>query len=712
MKTDPAPGTRVRFGTFEADLTSGELHRDGLKVKIQELPFQVLVLLLERPGEVVTREDLRSRLWPADTFVDFEQGLNRAINKVREALDDSADNPRFVETLTRRGYRFIGPVEHIAPGSYAAGSEETAGGRIRAASSQRRTLAVAAGLLLILAVVAFVGWWRAARDTSHVPNWIGDLLPGPTISFFPRVSPDGRLVAFVALVDNIAQVAVMDPSSGNWTVLTHDRNHGPTIGIPSWSQDGSTIYFARLISQPLGVYSVPALGGEERLVLANAASPESLPDGSLLVVRVDPERKLQIYHYWPVTGRQQALGAWVEVGAWVAPIRVFPEGKEAVFFGTVKGESDKVPHLYVVDTATGSSRRLAPQLRPALSGVCPLAVTSDGRAVLTSLPSGNLHRIVAIPRSGAGPVRTLMTLNSQPAVIDAAPDGSLYADQGDRPIEMLRFAASGGKPEVLASFDVSAVRYGDIFGATVELSDGRVILPSRVSGRFRLLLGKPGGSFVSLLRGNEETEGPIAQVGNDEVALMVGSPPAEELAIASIKEGRILRRFEATKGRQIESVEASPDGKSLFYVFSGSVWSISSQGGSPRRICAGDSVTVDPNGRDLIVKLNEQEHVILKRVPLSGGPEQPIQVRSSLLVAPYQVPGNNLNKDGKLLVTVAPNNSWFYGLAILDLATGKLTPVLLDYSGDVNAHGWTRDGHILATGVPMRAHIWRFRPTK
>lgn len=111
MKTGPALGTRVRFGTFEADLRSGELHRDGLKVKVQELPFQVLVLLLEKPGEVVTREDLRSRLWPADTFVDFEQGLNKAINKLREALGDDANNPRFVETLTRRGYRFIAPVD-------------------------------------------------------------------------------------------------------------------------------------------------------------------------------------------------------------------------------------------------------------------------------------------------------------------------------------------------------------------------------------------------------------------------------------------------------------------------------------------------------------------------------------------------------------------------------------------------------------------------
>jgi DNA-binding winged helix-turn-helix (wHTH) protein/Tol biopolymer transport system component len=707
MKADPAPGTRVRFGTFEADLRSGELRREGLKVKIQELPFQVLVLLLERPGEVVTREDLRSRLWPADTFVDFEQGLNRAINKVREALDDSADNPRFVETLTRRGYRFIGPVEHIDLNSSPAGTEESARGSVGALSSQRRILAVAAGLLLVVSVVALVALWRLGAPT---PSWSGDLLPGPTISSFPSVSPDGRLVAFVALVDNIAQVAVMDPGSGNWTVLTHDRSHGPTIGIPSWSRDGSTIYFDRIIYLPVGVYSVPALGGEERLVLANAASPKALPDGSLLVVRVDPERRFQVYHYWPVTGRDQALGAWV--GAiWAAPIRVFPEGKEVVFFGTVKGEVDKVPHLYLLDIATGSARRLAPELLSAHPNYeSPLAVTSDGRSVLISLPSGDRYGIVAIPRSGNGPVRTLMTLNSGPGGLDAAPDGSLFADQSDQPYEILRLAASGGKPAVLSSAAPPTVPY-NMFGAIVELSDGRVLLPSRVSGRYRLLLGKPGGNFVSLLPGNEETAPPMAQVANDEVALMVGSPPARALAIASVKEGRIIHRFTATEGQQIVEVEPSPDGKSLYYVSSGSIWSISSRGGNPRRVCAGDGVAADPNGRDLIVILFEQERVRLERVPLSGGPVKPIPVRNNVLIQNYLAPGA-LNKDGKLLVGVTPRDSWYYGPGILDLASGKLTPIPLDYKGDVYAHGWTSDGHILAAGAPFISHIWRFRPTK
>ncbi len=108
---DSSLSPRTRFGVFEVDLRAGELRKRGLKVKLHGRPFQVLALLLERPGEPVTREELREKLWPADTFVDFDHGLSNAVNKLREALGDSADNPRFVETLPRRGYRFIAPVE-------------------------------------------------------------------------------------------------------------------------------------------------------------------------------------------------------------------------------------------------------------------------------------------------------------------------------------------------------------------------------------------------------------------------------------------------------------------------------------------------------------------------------------------------------------------------------------------------------------------------
>jgi DNA-binding winged helix-turn-helix (wHTH) protein len=114
------PSDRVRFGVFEVDLRSGELHKQGIKIKLHDQPFQVLAMLLEHPGELVTREQLHHKLWPGDTFVDFDVGLNSAIKRLRDALDDSAEDPRFVETLPRRGYRLIAPVENVGSGLVAA----------------------------------------------------------------------------------------------------------------------------------------------------------------------------------------------------------------------------------------------------------------------------------------------------------------------------------------------------------------------------------------------------------------------------------------------------------------------------------------------------------------------------------------------------------------------------------------------------------------
>jgi cholera toxin transcriptional activator len=107
-----ASGRFARFGVFELDLAAGELRKSGAKLRLQEQPFQVLALLLERPGDVVTREEIRQKLWPADIFVDFDHSLNTAVNKLRETLGDSASSPRYIETLARRGYRFIAPVQN------------------------------------------------------------------------------------------------------------------------------------------------------------------------------------------------------------------------------------------------------------------------------------------------------------------------------------------------------------------------------------------------------------------------------------------------------------------------------------------------------------------------------------------------------------------------------------------------------------------------
>jgi DNA-binding winged helix-turn-helix (wHTH) protein/Tfp pilus assembly protein PilF len=130
---EPSVQTRkVRFGPFDVDLRSGQLYKHGIRLKLQDQPFQVLALLLEHPGDLVTREELRQKLWPADTFVDFDTGLNNAIKKLRDALGDSAEKPRYIETLPRRGYRFIAPVASDPQGSSQALASNEPGAEARA----------------------------------------------------------------------------------------------------------------------------------------------------------------------------------------------------------------------------------------------------------------------------------------------------------------------------------------------------------------------------------------------------------------------------------------------------------------------------------------------------------------------------------------------------------------------------------------------------
>jgi len=123
MMTDSESARRYRFGTFEADALTGELRRQGIRIKLNSQPFQVLLMLLDRPGEVLTRDEIARALWSDGTFVDFDHGVNSAVNRIREALGDAAGNPRFVETLARRGYRFVAPVERIAADSHWAADE-------------------------------------------------------------------------------------------------------------------------------------------------------------------------------------------------------------------------------------------------------------------------------------------------------------------------------------------------------------------------------------------------------------------------------------------------------------------------------------------------------------------------------------------------------------------------------------------------------------
>jgi TolB-like protein/DNA-binding winged helix-turn-helix (wHTH) protein len=145
----------IRFGVFEADLASGELRKQGVRIKLQDQPFQALVALLERPREVVTRDELQKRLWPGDTVVDFDRGINKAINRLREALGDDADNPRFIETLPQKGYRFLAQVEAVQAEPPVGGPPPETATRAPAGPhrrNRRAVLAIAGGLAPVVAI--------------------------------------------------------------------------------------------------------------------------------------------------------------------------------------------------------------------------------------------------------------------------------------------------------------------------------------------------------------------------------------------------------------------------------------------------------------------------------------------------------------------------------------------------------------------------------
>lgn len=526
----------------------------------------------------------------------------------------------------------------------------------------------------------------------------------------PRISPDGHTVAFQAMVDGLTQVGVMDAESGDWTVLTKNRSLGYVIEL-DWSPDGTKVYFDRFLSVPHGIYTISPFGGEERLILEDAMGPEVLPDGSLLVVRVNRERNLQIHHFWPETGRLEPLNGIALTYGTCPPVRSFRDGEEAVFFGKTldQGEADPLPHLYAIDLTSGKTRRLAPELDIRMpSGWFPLAVASDDRSVLTDLRVGDLHRIVAIPRNGSGPIRSLLSLTLPPYFLDVGRDGSLYLDQIDRPLEVLRFSASGGTPELLAG---TASPPQEAY-STVQFPDGRVQLPSIVGGRSRLLVARPGGDLVPFVETKEETSAPMCLLGDREVAFLLGPPSEAVIAVASIADGRIIRRLRGVKGSGTRSLAASPDGKTLYYVASGSVWAMAAMDGTPRRLGPGDSVAADPNGRDLIIQLIEKEGVRLVRLPVSGGPEQAISFRGAVRLAPAPIGPSATGRDGRIVLSGFAADSWFYNAAILDPKSGKLEKIPLNFTGDMFGAGWQSDGRIFSTGFPLKATLWRIRPAR
>jgi eukaryotic-like serine/threonine-protein kinase len=269
------PGTVYQFGPFEVNVTSGELLKNGRRIKLQEQPYRLLVALLENSGEVISREELRHRLWREDTYVDFDGSLRVAVRKLREALGDDADRPRYIETHPGRGYRFIGSLQ--PPGTPPLQSPPTTIPNDKPKARWARKSWWLAGIAACL--ISFAVGWRLRQSPAPTPAWKLTRLTSDTgSSDSPALSPDGKLVAYSSdrASEGERDLYVKQLSGGDPIRLTSDGAGNTT---PDFSPDGTKIVF-RSERDGGGIYEIPAFGGEIHLVARDGLNPKVSPDGS------------------------------------------------------------------------------------------------------------------------------------------------------------------------------------------------------------------------------------------------------------------------------------------------------------------------------------------------------------------------------------------------------------------------------------------------
>ena len=282
--TSPSPRSqRIAFDNFEADMRSGELRKNGSRIRLQAQPFELLALLLRNSGEVVSRDEICRELWPGNTFVDFEHSLAAAVNKIRDALGDSAENPKYIETLPKRGYRFIGKIKAeapaVMPSPESKESAELAPIPIPTTSvkpHRSRTVGLGSVALITIALAAVAVTIAVTIRLANRPLESGNPEPLTAVPFTsfpglqtaPSFSPDGSRISFAW--DSGATHSGGKPAydlyvkgMGSETVLRL-TNHPSEWISSTWSPDGTQIAFHRLAGADNGIYVIPALGGPER----------------------------------------------------------------------------------------------------------------------------------------------------------------------------------------------------------------------------------------------------------------------------------------------------------------------------------------------------------------------------------------------------------------------------------------------------------------
>ena len=389
-----------RFSVFEVDPRAGELRRNGVRLRIQDQPLQILLRLLEQPNQIVTREELQAKLWPADTFVDFENGLNMAVKRLREALADDAERPLFIETVPRRGYRFIAPLETTDTPKVPSHSNVSKGHRSTAL--RLRAVRIGFGAMLPLLFLTLGIWrpWRKPMTVSLPPLEVVPLVGLDGAETRPAFSPDGNQIVFALRNEKSSGIYSTLVTGGRALRLTSDSSDS----YPRWSPDGQRVAFSRRFKDRVAIYVLPALGGVERKLYDGPATAFShafdwSPSGRFLAISQGDQDKThaRLALVSLADSETRPLTAPSEQDLDIEPA-FSPDGSTVAFVRSNVG--GMVSELFVVPAGGGEVKRLTFDHR----NICgSLAWTPDGKEILFSSSRSGSPGIWRVSVSGGDP---------------------------------------------------------------------------------------------------------------------------------------------------------------------------------------------------------------------------------------------------------------------------------------------------------------------
>ena len=559
------------------DLRAGELRKSGVKIKLHGQPFAVLAMLLGRPGEVVTREELQQRLWASDTFVDFEHGLNKAMNKLREALGDDADNPRFIETLPRRGYRFVAPVVGNVP------TEQVQ--TVRPARPWGKFTALALGLLLLAGISLYM---LRSRYRPHTPYDTLKPVPFTTyvgFEYAPSFSPDGNAIVFVWFQPGgEGDLYVKQIGQEQALRLT---NHKADALRPAWSPDGRNIAFSMVGKDGNGIYVMPALGGPERRlaelgekILANSLHLSWSADSRRVAfANADsPAAGYRIHVVDVETTEERVLHAPAPDCSVVIEPAFSPNGKylASVCF-LADGSGNKI---YLQRTEDGGNQEVTLVRGPAFT-LPGLAWTADSRSLLYSA-EGSLWRV---PATGGTPERLSFAHDAETPAVALVGSKLAYAQVSVHPdiwrIELATQTKPTGAPRKFISST-----WGQM-NPRISPDGKRIVFESWRSGNHEIWLCDRDGSNPVQMSFFGETLTGTPRWSPDSHSIVFDSRASGpiELYIVSVDGGRPKRLATGTPNAGMPFW--SQDGRSIYFI-SGketpAVWKVPSEGGTAVRL--------------------------------------------------------------------------------------------------------------------------------